>query len=302
MVEVSHLLAVGLAVGAALSSASSNLCVRQGTDSGTTEDAIFVVSIVNVAVLLPVVIVRYYPNYGLTRLSLVSFAIAGILGTLIGRALNFISIAKIGASRTAPILASWALISTVLGVVFLDETLSAVHGVGIVLVVVGVAVIAWLTSNDNPEGLSRRELLVGLLIPFGAAVAVGWEPIFANVGFDEGTPPLVGLAVKSIAAALGFGLYLWWDDDLPDQSMLRGTNARWFVLAGLLNTVFLLGYYVALSIAPVNVVSPIIVTNTLFVVVLAALFMPERLERVTWGLFTAAAVVVAGVLLITAFG
>lgn len=302
MVEVSHLLAVGLAVGAALSSASSNLCVRQGTDSGTTEDAIFVVSIVNVAVLLPVVVVRYYPNYGLTRLSLVSFAIAGILGTLIGRALNFISIAKIGASRTAPILASWALISTVLGVVFLDETLTAVHGVGIVLVVVGVAVIAWLTSNDNPEDLPRRELLVGLLIPFGAAVAVGWEPIFANVGFDEGTPPLVGLAVKSVAAALGFGLYLWWDDDLPDRSMLRGTNARWFVLAGLLNTVFLLGYYIALSIAPVNVVSPIIVTNTLFVVVLAALFMPERLERVTWGLFTAAAVVVAGVLLITAFG
>ncbi|MFD1599189.1 EamA family transporter [Halobellus rarus] len=302
MAEASHLVAVGLAVGAALASASSNLCVRQGTDSGTTEDAIFVVSIVNVAVLLPVVALRYYPTYGLTRLSLVSFAVAGILGTLIGRALNFVSIDKIGASRTAPIVASWALISTVLGVVFLDETLSAVHGVGIVLVVGGVAVIAWLTSNDNPEDLPRRELLVGILVPFGAAVAIGWEPIFANVGFDEGTPPLVGLAVKSVAAALGFGLYLWWDDNLPDRSVLRGTNARWFVLAGLLNTAFLLGYYVALSIAPVNVVSPIIVTNTLFVVVLAALFMPQRLERVTWGLFTAAAVVVAGVLLITAFG
>jgi drug/metabolite transporter (DMT)-like permease len=302
MVAASHLLAVGLALGAALSSASSNLCVRRGTDSGTTEDAIFVVSIVNVVVLLPVVAIRYYPTYGLTRVSLASFAVAGILGTLIGRALNFVSIEKIGASRTAPIVASWALISTILGVVFLDETLSAVHGVGILLVVGGVAVIAWLTSNDNPEDLPRRELLVGILIPFGAAVAVGWEPIFANVGFDEGTPPLVGLAVKSVAAALGFGLYLWWDDDLPGRSVLRGTNARWFVLAGLLNTAFLLGYYVALSIAPVNVVSPIVVTNTLFVVVLAALFMPQRLERVTWGLFAAAAVVVSGVLLITAFG
>ncbi|WP_336021635.1 DMT family transporter [Halobellus salinisoli] len=302
MAEISHLLAVGLAIGAAVSSATSNLSVRKGTDDGETVDAIFVVAIVNVLVLLPVVAVRYYPDYELTWLSLVSFAIAGVLGTLIGRALNFVSIDKIGASRTAPIVASWALISTVLGVVFLDETLTAVHGVGVLLVVVGVAVIAWKTSNYNPDNLPRRELLIGILIPFGAAVAVGWEPIFANVGFDEGTPPMVGLAVKSLAAALGFALYLWWDDDLPDRSVFRGTSARWFVFAGLTNTLFLLGYYVALSIAPVNIVSPIVVTNTLFVVVLAALFMPKRLERVSWQLFAAAGVVVTGVLLITAVG
>lgn len=302
MVEISHLLAIGLAIGAAISSAASNLSVRKGTDGGKIEDAILVVAVVNVAVLLPVVAVRYYPDYGLTWLSLASFAVAGILGTLIGRALNFISIDKIGASRTAPILASWALISTVLGVLFLDETFSAIHGVGILLVVGGVAVIAWMTSNDNPDDLPPRELLIGILIPFGAAVAVGWEPIFANVGFDEGTPPMVGLVIKSIAAALGFVLYLWWDDDLPDRSVVRGTSGRWFVFAGLTNTLFLLGYYVALSIAPVNIVSPIIVTNTLFVVVLSALVMPERLERVTWKLLVAAGVVVSGVLLITAFG
>lgn len=302
MVEVSHLIAVSLAIGAALSSASSNLCVRRGTDSGTTKDAIFVVSLVNVAVLLPLVAIVYYPEYGLTTRSWLAFAVAGILGTLIGRALNFASINKIGASRTAPILASWALISTVLGVVFLAETLTPMHGVGVVLVVGGVALIAWKTSNDNPDDLPRRELLVGILIPFGAAVAVGWEPIFANVGFAEGTPPLVGLAVKSVAAAIGFGLYLWWNGDLPKSSVVRGTNARWFVLAGATNTVFLLGYYVALAIAPVNVVSPIIVTNTLFVVVLSALFMPERLERVTWQIVAASVVVVVGVLIITVSG
>ncbi|WP_049986338.1 DMT family transporter [Halobellus rufus] len=302
MAEISHLLAIGLAVGAAVSSATSNLSVRKGTDDGRTEDAILVVALVNVAVLLPVVAVRYYPDYGLTWLSLGSFAVAGVLGTLIGRALNFVSIDKIGASRTAPIIASWALISTVLGVIFLGETFSAVHGVGILLVVGGVAVIAWMTSNDNPEDLPRRELLLGILIPFGAAVAVGWEPIFANVGFDEGTPPMVGLAVKSVAATLGFALYLWWDDALPDRSVFRGTSARWFVFAGLTNTLFLLGYYVALSIAPVNIVSPIVVTNTLFVVVLAALFMPDRLERVSWRLIAAAGVVVTGVVLITTSG
>lgn len=302
MVEVSTLIAVSLAIGAALASAVSNLCVRKGTDSGTPKDAIFVVSLVNVVILLPLVAVVYFPTYDLTQTSWLAFVVAGVLGTLIGRALNFTSIDTIGASRTAPIIASWALIATVLGVVFLEETLTPIHGIGVVLVVSGVSLIAWKTSNDNPDDLPRREVRIGILIPFGAAVSIGWEPIFANIGFAEGTPPLVGLVVKSIAAAIGFGLYLWWDNDLPDASVVRGTNARWFVLAGVMNTSFLLGYYVALAIAPVNVVSPVVVTNTLFVVVLSALFMPQRLERVTWQIVLASAVVVTGVVIITVSG
>jgi len=302
MLGVPHLLAVGLAITAALSSAASNLSVRRGTEEGRTYDAVFVVSLTNVAILLPIVAVRYYPHYGLTWTSLVSFAVAGVLGTLIGRALMFTSIARIGASRTAPIIASWALFSTLLGFVFLGEGLSPVHGVGVLLVVGGVAVIAWRTSNDDARSLSRRELLVGLAIPLLAAIAIGWEPIFATVGFAQGTPALVGLVVKSVAAATGFGLYLWYHGELPRATHVVGSKGRWFVLAGATNTVFLFGYYAALSIAPVNVVSPIIVTNTMFVVVLARLFMPRHLERVDWQLVAAAAVVVAGVLVITVFG
>ena len=299
---LSHLGGVGLAVGAAVSSAVSNLSVRKGTERGSTADAVFVVAVVNVGILLPTVGALYHSNYGLTPASLLSFGIAGALGTLIGRALMFTSINRIGASRTAPIIASWALIATALGALLLDETLSAIHGVGVVLVVTGIAVIAWQTSDDTPDDLSRRELLAGMSIPFAAALAIGWEPIFADVGLAEGTPALVGLVVKSTAAVGGIGLYLWWRDALPSRSVVRGTDGRWFVLAGITNTAFLFGYYVALSIAPVNVVSPIIVTNTLFVVVLSALFMPERLERVTWRIAAASAVVVTGVLLITVYG
>lgn len=302
MVGAAHLVGAGLAIGAAACSAVSNLSVRKGTERGSTADAILLVAVCNVAILLPIVAVVYYPDYGLTPVSLASFVVAGVLGTLIGRALMFTSIDRIGARRTAPIIASWALISTGLGVVFLDETLSLTHAVGVVLVVSGIAVIAWKTSNDSAEDLSRRELLVGLAIPFLAAVAVGWEPIFANVGFAQGTPALVGLLVKSVAATTGIAGYLRWRGELPAASALRGTNARWFVFAGVTNTLFLLGYYVALTVAPVNVVSPLIVTNTLFVVVLSALVMPERLERVSWQLVAASAVVVAGVALITVSG
>ncbi|MCW8173520.1 hypothetical protein D8S78_22885 [Natrialba swarupiae] len=79
-------------------------------------------------------------------------------------------------------------------------------------------------------------------------------------------------------------------------------NSRWFVLAGISNTLFLVGYYVALEIAPVNVVVPVLITNTLFTVFLSAAFLPKRLENVTWKIVAAATIVVVGVVTVTLQG
>lgn len=302
MVEPTHLVAIFIALGAALASASQSLLVRIGTGRGRATDAVLVVMLVNVIVLGPLVAVVYYPDYGLTRVSWLSFVAAGLLGTLLGRAFMYTSISRIGASRTAPIISSQALIATILGVALLGESLLPVHALAIVLIVIGVAGIAWETGHENPDGLTRRELVVGLSIPLGAALAFGMEPIFASFGFAEGTPAPVGLVVKTVAALFGFTLYLRWHDALPTTGVLRSSNTRWFLLAGVGNTLFLLGYYVALEMAPVNVVVPLIITNTLFVLLLSAAFMPQRLENVTWRLATAALVVVVGVLVITLFG
>ncbi|WP_436348379.1 GRP family sugar transporter [Natronorubrum sp. FCH18a] len=302
MVDIGHLLAVSIALGAAIASATQNLCIRVGTDRGTVSDATLIVMGVNLLALIPAILVIYYPDYGLTRFSWLSFIVAGLLGTLLGRLFTYMSIERIGASRTAPIVASWALIATVLGVLVLGEELTTVHMVGIVFVIFGVSAIAWETGQENPDNLSKRELLMGLLIPFAAALAIGVEPIFANFGFREGTPAPVGLGIKTVCATAGFVLYLRLDGALPGRELLTASNTKWFAAAGVGNTLFLIGYYVALDLAPVNVVAPIIVTNTLFVVLLSALFMPQRLETVSWRLGIAAAIVVVGVVLITAFG
>ena len=302
MVDLTTLVAVAISLGAALAIAAQNLLVRKGTDRGTPVDAVVVVIGTNVLLLAPPVAVSYYPDYGLTPASWLSFAAAGLTGTLLGRLLNFTSIDKIGASRTAPIVAAWALVSTLFGVLLLEETLTPAHAVGVVLVVAGILVIAWETNQENPDDLPRRELALGLLVPFGAAVAYGAEPVFAKVGFATGTPAPVGLVVKTIAAILGFLLYLGWRGALPDRSLVRSHDVRWFLLAGVANTLFLVGYYGALAIAPVSVVTPIVITNTLFVVVLSKVFMPARLERVTRTLAVAATGVVLGVGIITVSG
>ncbi|MFC7216078.1 EamA family transporter [Saliphagus sp. GCM10025334] len=300
--DIPVFLAIVISLGAAVANASMSLFIRKGSTNGKAVDAVFVVIGVNIVVLLPLVLLVYYPDYGLTRTSWIAFIAAGIFGTVLGRMCKFTSIHRIGASRTEPIVAAHAIIATVLGVIILGESLSPVHALGIALIVGGVSVIAWETSSENSEDLSQRQVLLGILLPLGGAVAYGWEPILASIGFAEGTPAPVGLIVKTVAASIGFTMYLRWHNAVPSVASLRSPNMRWFILAGIANTLFILGYYVALELAPVNVVVPVITTNTLFVVLLSAIFMPRHLERVTWTLIIAATIVVVGVLMITTIG
>lgn len=302
MVTLTHLVGILLALGAGLALAAHHLFVRMSTDEGEARDAILVVMTINLLVLLPLIAIIYYPEYGLTQRSFVSFIGAGVFGTLLGRACLYTSIDRIGASRTAPMVATWAFVSTVLGIIVLGESVPPLHAVGVVLIVGGIAVIAWETSQENPDNLARRELLLGLALPFGAAAAFGVEPIFAKFGLDQGTPAPIGVLIKMSAAMIGFVLYLRWHNALPGRNLLRSNDRLWLLLAGIANTLFILGYYAALGVAPVSIVTPIIITNSLFVVFLSAIFMPDRLERVTWRLAVAAIVVVIGVLVITVYG
>ena len=301
-VPIAHPLGVGLALLAALGNAVSYLAIRLGTDEGRTTDAIVVVMCINVVVIGPIIGVLYWPDLQLTPRSVAGFVGSGIFGTLLGRAFAFLGVASIGASRATPIFAANGLIAALLGVLLLGETLTPLQTVGILLVVAGASTISWETTQENPQNLSRRELLVGLAYPVAAALAFGVDPVFARIGLIEGTPAPVGLGIKLLTAAVGFAVYILWREGIPDLGAIGPGDRRWFLLAGLANTVFLLAFYSALGVAPVSVVAPVMISYTFWVVVISAVFVPARLERVTWRLVTASAAVVIGLALLAAFG
>lgn len=296
---VTSFLGLGAALVGALGLAGTYLFLRLGTDDGLAIDGILVVMITNLVVLIPIIGVIYYPAYGLTIYALGWFAAAGLAGTLIGRATAYTSVERIGASRTSPIVSGQVLVATVAGILILGERVTPFRGLGIVLVIAGVVTISWETASENPDDLPLSALLVGLLLPLAAAVAFGIEPIFAKFGLAEGTPAPVGLVIRIIAGTIGFVLFLWSQGRLPALATLTEVNTRWFVLAGLANSVFAVGYYLSLSLAPVNIVVPIVQSYPVIVVLVSAIVMPERLERVTWRLAAATVVVVVGVVIVT---
>lgn len=143
-------LGTALAVAAVLFLAVQVICVRIGTDSGRSTDALIVVLLVNIALLIPVALVVGYPDYTEPPDAILSFVAAGLVGTMLGWAFEYAGIERIGASRSEPIKASQPLHAALLAVVILGETLTPTDGVGIVLVVIGVAIISW-ESRDSLE-------------------------------------------------------------------------------------------------------------------------------------------------------
>jgi drug/metabolite transporter (DMT)-like permease len=290
------LLGPGLAVAAALCLAIQVACVRVGTDSGRSNDALIVVLLVNIAVLVPVALAVGYPDYTLPPTAIGAFVAAGLLGTMLGRAFEYAGIERIGASRSEPIKASQPLHAAVLAVVVLGETLTPLAGLGTVLVVVGVAVISW-ESRSGDGGLGALSWS-SLALPLLSAFMYGIEPIFAKVGLATGTSPFVGLGIKTLAATVAFYAYLRYRGTLPDRSALRSANTKWYVGAGLANTAFLLSYYAALSVAPVVLVQPVLQISPLFVIAISVVFL-QRLERVTPRIVGAAVVVALGAALVS---
>lgn len=290
-------LGVLLAVLGAALLAVQSLTVRYGTVTSRSADALLVVLTVNVAVLVPVAFVLGQPLQTLTVRSLVAFSAAGLVGTMAARAFYYEAIKRIGSSRAEPIKASQPLHATLIAVLVLGETVGPGHLLAMMCIVAGVALISY---EHGRSGSAKTETgYAALLLPLAAAFLFGIEPIFAKLGFAEGTPVLSGLLVKTVSAAVAFVLYLAWKSGLPRPSEFRRAELPWLVGAGLANTAFMLGYYGALALESVSVVVPLVQSSPLLVILLSMRFVSDDLERVTWRLAAAASVVVVGAIGVT---
>ncbi|RQG88823.1 DMT family transporter [Natrarchaeobius halalkaliphilus] len=304
VLEISDaLLGVLLAIAGAIAFSGQFLFVRLGTEDGGVDDAVLVVLLCNVAMVVPPVAFLYSPPYSslFTPASFASFAGAGLAGMFVARLLMFKSIEEIGASLTSPVIASNVLFATVFAVFLLGERLTTVHFVGIVLIVVGLAVVSWETAATTNPDQSIRDTGATLVLPFAAAVCIGIEPIFVSTGLSGGTPILPGLAVMSVAGTVGFVSYLAMMGSLRPIEF-RSTSTAWYVGAGVSTTVGFLAYFSALEIAPVVIVMPLLQLTPLIVALISMVFLPQRLERVTWPVVASALVVVVGAALVSLSG
>ncbi len=292
---------VTLATVAAFTFALYYLCVRLATDTGRVHDVMLISLVVNVILIVPLVAI-FHGIPTVTVQSFLAFVGAGFVGSLMARLVVIKSVEAIGASRTSPIVASNVFFASLLAIILFDEQLTPQHLVGIVLIVVGVAAITWETAHEDQPGASIRDLGPSLFLPVLGAILLGFEPILVTLGLQGGTAILPGVAIKATAATLGFVLYLRYYDALDMEMFNWSGNMKWYIGAGVTSATGIVALFAALETSPVVLVIPLIQTSPLMVVVLSALFLPSRLERVTWPLVLGAIVVVIGATLVSLFG
>lgn len=138
----------------------------------------------------------------------------------------------------------------------------------------------------------------GYLFALGAGASYGLAQVLTRQGVTEYTTPLAGVTVSLFFGMVGMSLLIAKDlrTSFFGRNFPRG--ALLFTLAGLAGSGGVLINYIALSVAPVVVVSPVLGVNPLVTLVLAAIFL-RGLERVTRRLMIGSGLVVVGVVCIS---
>jgi uncharacterized membrane protein len=278
-----------IALTSALLSAASTVLIRQGLRRYGPYTGFWINLVVGtVAVWVAVLATGGFGPPSPSGVAL--FALSGLIGTVAGRLLRFISIETVGASVSAAIINLSPLVSSALAVAFLGERITLPILAGTLVIVFGTT----LLSSTRRAGGFR---LSGLVAPALSAACFGVVAVLRKVGLG-GLAPLPGFAVNVTAAMLAFTAFLL-AARRSDAMACRGRSLAYFVAAGLAENAAVYLVVLGLSVGRVSVVAPLSSVSPIFVLLLSPLFL-RGIEILDRRIVIGTLLTVAGVYLITA--
>jgi len=248
--------------------------------------------------------VLYVPTLAVAGVSLIQdypasdyvlLLVSGVIGIAVGDTLLLKSLNTIGAGAAALVACLYSPFIIGLSYVWIDERLTWIQLLGVVLIV--SAVLETTRMSDNPKSDIRRRLAgIGWGVLAQAAMAVG--VVMIKPLLDE-APVLWVLEVRLIGGVAALLLFLAVNPArtrILSTLMVRGSR-RYTVssslIGGYLAMVCWLG---GMKLTKASIAAALNQTNTIFVLVFAALVLRER---ITPGRVLAIVMAVAGALLVT---
>jgi drug/metabolite transporter (DMT)-like permease len=223
------------------------------------------------------------------------FVAAGVFGTAVARLAVFAGVDRVGASINSAAISTRPLFATVLAVALLGEPVGPLTALGVVVVVVGLVALV-LSKGGDLSGWRARDLL----FPVSAAAVFAVGNVLRRFGFTStAATPLQAVAINELAALVVLGAY-GVAANRDDVLAAPRASYAYFTGSGLLTAGALLSLYAAFAMdaGRVAIVDSLAATAPLFTTLFSALLLGE-VERVTRGVVAGAALVVAGVVLIT---
>lgn len=300
-----------IALLSAATFAFNNASVRRGVLSGSVLQAMAITVPIGlpISALVALLTGSLAAVAGFSTHALVALSLSGVMHFVWGRYCNYRATRAIGTNLVAPIQQVNLIFTLLLAILILGETLTVLRVLGIVLVLLGPTVTLRdpEPKSDKPapapatsahalgadvtrDDRSSPELLVGGAPVFRpryaegyfwgllSATGYGLSPILVRIGLEgHGLgASIAGNLVASIAATAVMGLFLLPPSRLRHALAVEREPAKWFTLSGILVAVSQLFLYMAMSIAPVTVVSPINRLSILFRLYFSRLLNPQH--------------------------
>ena len=286
-----------LAILSALSFSLQNIMARRGVANAPASAGAFITIWLGVPIFAIGALVsgQLFEIDSLSLKAYVYLAIAGAIHFVVGRSFNYRAIAAIGAARAAPIASLTTPYSILIAIIFLNESISVLMAVGIVFILAGPLVMVERKRQPVSAGARVRvagsppreekafefKQAEGYFFASISAMAYGTSPVFIRAALEgeSGLSVLGGLVSYAAAALLMLiGVALTSRSDLVTS--LKPETIRAFVGAGFFVAIAQMLRFMALSLAPVAVVTSLNRAGNVFTLGLSWIFN-RHLEFIT---------------------
>ena len=196
-------------------------------------------------------------------------SVSGVIHFVVGAYALYRSFAAIGSNRSAPVRSISVPFSLIMAVILLGERVSAVNGVGIVIVVLA-PIIMFQGKSETPT-ISNSRSAEGYVFSLISGLAFGIAPLLIREAIGGTGMGIAGALVAYSSAAGVLLLGLAWPGRLTSLREMDRTSLLWFLLTAV--TVFFAQMFgfLALELAPVTVVTPLMRTAAVWTVIFAFL-------------------------------
>jgi uncharacterized membrane protein len=297
-----------IALLSAATFAFNNASMRRGVLTGSVLQAMAITVPIGVPISFLVALATgsLAAVTGFSTRALLALSASGIMHFVWGRYCNYRATRAIGTNLVAPIQQINLIFTLLLAIWILGETLTLLRMLGIALVLLGpsftlrerdskfaTSLGADVTRHDVATSIAasptdeliavapatfRPSYAEGYFWALLSATGYGLSPILVRIGL-EGKGLAVSVAgnlVASLAATTVMALFLLPPRQLRHALAVGREPAKWFTLSGVLVAISQLFLYMAMSIAPVTVVSPINRLSILFRLFFNRLLNPQH--------------------------
>ena len=172
-------------------------------------------------------------------------------------------------SIVSPLSASWLAVTTVMAAILFNESIGLAKGSLIVLVLVGIL----LTSARGRSGASLGGVWYGLtaMLTFGIAFSL-WKPIVEEVG------PFIAVVSVRLVATVALGSYL--SVRRPVGATFTRGAVFMVIASAVLDSLGFVAYNLGIETEDVSLIAPISASYPVVTLVLAWVFLRERVSAV----------------------